>query len=57
VFCYFLLMTSNELEKIKRLCGRILAEKDPGIFDDLVRELKNMLDQTLGTKNRSKRLQ
>ena len=38
-------MTSEEVEKMNSLCRRITTEKDPQIFDQLVRELNELLEQ------------
>ncbi|HTS05191.1 MAG TPA: hypothetical protein VMP68_06375 [Candidatus Eisenbacteria bacterium] len=40
-----LLMTSEEREKMNRLCERIEEEKDPDRFTKLVQELNELLEQ------------
>ncbi len=37
-------MTSEEREKMNSLCLRIQNEKDPKVFDDLVRQLNDLLE-------------
>ncbi len=37
-------MTPDERERMNWLCQRIAEEKDPKIFDELVRELNDLLD-------------
>ena len=37
-------MTSQQLERMDSLCRQIAIEKDPKIFDALVRELNEMLE-------------
>jgi len=38
-------MTPDEREKMEELCGRLASEKDPEIFDRLVKELNDLLDE------------
>lgn len=37
-------MTPEEKERMDYLCQRITVEKDPKVFDDLVRELNELLE-------------
>ncbi len=37
-------MTPEERERMDRLCERIQIEKDPQIFDQLVRELNDLIE-------------
>jgi len=37
-------MTPEEQERMEHLCRRIAVEKDPQIFDQLVRELNDLLE-------------
>jgi hypothetical protein len=37
-------MTQDERERVNWLCARIQEEKDSKIFDELVRELNNLLE-------------
>ena len=37
-------MTREEIEKMNDLCRQIATEKDPEIFDNLVRELNDLLE-------------
>jgi hypothetical protein len=37
-------MTSEEAEKMNALCRRIITEKDPQVFDQLVHELNQLLE-------------
>jgi len=37
-------MTPDERERMNHLCQRIQEEKDPGIFDNLVQQLLELLD-------------
>jgi hypothetical protein len=37
-------MTPEEQERMEYLCQRIAVEKDPQIFDQLVRELNDLLE-------------
>jgi hypothetical protein len=38
-------MTPEEREQMSRLCGRIAVEKDPTIFNQLVRQLNDLLEK------------
>ena len=38
-------MTAEEAEKMNALCRRIITEKDPQIFDQLVLELNELMEQ------------
>lgn len=38
-------MTPEEREKMNDLCRRLATEQDPEIFDRLIRELNDLLDQ------------
>jgi hypothetical protein len=37
-------MTPDEQERMQYLCHRIAVEKDPQIFDQLVKELNDLLE-------------
>jgi len=37
-------MTSEEQERMNALCKRIAVEKDPTVFDQLVKELEQLLE-------------
>jgi hypothetical protein len=37
-------MTPEERERMNHLCVRIQSEKDPRVFDELVRELNDLID-------------
>ena len=37
-------MTTDERERMNRLCQRIQDEKNPKIFDELVKELNDLLE-------------
>jgi hypothetical protein len=37
-------MTRNEQDRMNELCKRIAVEKDPKVFDQLVKELDNLLE-------------
>jgi hypothetical protein len=37
-------LTPEELERFRYLCGRIAEEKDPKIFDELCRELNQLIE-------------
>jgi hypothetical protein len=36
-------MTTEEREQMNKLCGRIAVEKDPTVFNQLVRQLNDLL--------------
>lgn len=38
-------MTREERERMDYLCQRIAVEKDPKVFDDLVKELNELLER------------
>lgn len=38
-------MTPEERERFNWLCERITEEKDPSVFDDLVREMYSLLEK------------
>lgn len=38
-------MTPEERQRMDSLCKRIAVEKDPGTFDQLVKELNDLLEQ------------
>lgn len=38
-------MTPEEQEKLNELCRRVIAEKDPKVFDKLVKEMNDMLEK------------
>jgi len=38
------MMTSEESDLMKQLCTRIQDEKDPKVFDDLVRQLNDLIE-------------
>jgi len=38
-------MTSEEREKMNRLCKLVQEEKDPGRFAELIQELNELLEQ------------
>ncbi len=38
-------MTPEETERMNQLCAQIKTEKDPQKFDELVRELNDLLEQ------------
>ena len=37
-------MTPDEQERMEYLCKRIVTEKDPVVFDELVKELNDLLE-------------
>jgi hypothetical protein len=41
-------MTPEERERMDGLCQRIAVEKDPKVFDDLVKELNELLERKHG---------
>ena len=38
-------MTPEEREQMNRLCGRIAVEKNPTVFNQLVRQLNDLLEK------------
>jgi hypothetical protein len=38
-------MTPKERERMNEICSQIATEKDPETFDNLVRELNDLLEQ------------
>ncbi len=38
-------MTPEERERMNRICLRIQTEQDPKVFDQLVRELNDLLEE------------
>jgi hypothetical protein len=38
-------VTPDEREKMEELCGRLATEQVPEVFDRLVKELNDLLDQ------------
>lgn len=44
-------MTPDEREKMNGLCQQIAIEKDPKTFDQLVKELNDLIEQKHGRLN------
>ena len=38
-------MTPEEQQRMNEICAKIVTEKDPAIFDKLVKELNDLLEQ------------
>ena len=38
-------MTSEEQEQLNEICGRVIAEKDPKVFEGLLRKIDDLLDK------------
>ena len=40
-------MTSEEQE-LNELCGRVIAERDPKVFEELVKQMNDLLEKKYG---------
>ena len=38
-------MTSEEQEQVNEICRRVIAEKDPNVFEELLQKLNDLLDK------------
>jgi len=41
-------MTPEEKLKLDDICRKVIAEKDPKIFDELVKQMNDLLEQKYG---------
>ena len=45
-------MTPEEQEQLNELCRRVIAEKDPKTFEELVKQMNDLLEKKYGRIDR-----